>query len=236
MARTLVASGGRTTSGTPTASGSFTPTASSLLLAVYAHRSGASNALTIADTLGTLTWTQYTRNVDAGGHHIRVSIFWAIAPASPSAGTVTVTSDGNVARTLLRVWQDTSIDTGSPIRQNKSGISSASTLSYTFDSAPLSTNACFAAVCSVLSTGDIAAGATWSELEETATAVGSSDIDLEIQDRISSTSTTIDWSNLNTLNNVAVAVEISAPAAASSATSLVSGKLTSSILKGRLAR
>lgn len=72
----------------------FTPGAGALLI-VTAHiydGTGANSAITASDTLGGLTWAEVTTGYTTNGRgdNFKTSIFWAVAPSSPTSGTVTI--------------------------------------------------------------------------------------------------------------------------------------------------
>lgn len=84
---------GTATDGTSNTSGSFTPTADSLIIACYNVERGAStdpNSATISDTAG-LTWSSITDFLwmATGTGRSRLQVWAAKAPSSPSSMTVT---------------------------------------------------------------------------------------------------------------------------------------------------
>lgn len=92
-APTLLTAAVTSTTEAALATGSFTPTAKALIVVyVAASTTAATAAITfsISDTLGGLTWTK-VEAATGGTHGTTATMFWAIAPTSPTAGTVTVT-------------------------------------------------------------------------------------------------------------------------------------------------
>lgn len=82
------------TSQAATTSASFTPAAGALVIVVLTAftGSGASAFIySISDTLGGLSWTKVERSIFSSPNATTTTIFTAFAPASPIAGTVTVT-------------------------------------------------------------------------------------------------------------------------------------------------
>lgn len=93
---------------TSATTGSITPTANALVIALGTARTIASVAPTISDSLGG-TWTLVTTS-DIHSGAISGSLYYQVASASPSAMTVTATSTG-ATQTSVSVIEITGADT-----------------------------------------------------------------------------------------------------------------------------
>lgn len=117
---------------------SFTPGASSLLVvSVEAEWDGTAGVGTIADTLGGLTWTNITNFNDS--NFGKFAAWYALAPASPSAGTVTVAFNATAGTRRFAVVVDevTGADTSTPVTQSVVNTSAfATTVPLAFSVAP----------------------------------------------------------------------------------------------------
>lgn len=124
------------------ASGSFTPTGSALVIACSAA-SGANQTFTnFTSTFATGGWTTAVNSAVGGTGEHRVTLGWAIATATPGAGTVQTNWGANVSAGVLFVVEiDTGFDTSTPIAQTDSATAASGTsLADNFAAAPDTTS------------------------------------------------------------------------------------------------
>lgn len=110
-------------------SASFTPTADALVIAASFNTGGTSQngQGTISSTHSpALTWTAIT-GTGGGNTTGGVRAWWAIAPSSPGAGTVTVTLGGTPTIQDLRVIETAGADPTTPIAGLASAIATTAT-------------------------------------------------------------------------------------------------------------
>jgi hypothetical protein len=228
---------GTNTSATTVTTASFTPTGSSLLLAVTHNRwsdgSGPTNITSVASTFTTGGWTAAvgniaTDNVDEyGTRDVRTTIWWAIADASPGAGTITATwGDAFSQNKELRIIEiDSGFDSTTPIAQFKAGgtASTVSSLTDDFATAPATT--------SMLISGASASGTATTTTADTGWTLTSSSSSFSMSKsasyRTGTTSTQFGASfGASQADGVAiVAIEIQEPAAGGGASKLIGGSL-----------
>jgi hypothetical protein len=126
----------------------FTPGASSLLIVIVdAEWDGTAGAGTIGDTLGGLVWTQIANTNDANFY--KFAAWYAQAPSSPTAGTITVTfpSAAGTRRWAIIVDEVPSIDTVTPVvRSVVNTTAFAATVPINFAAGPTATDYGYAAI------------------------------------------------------------------------------------------
>lgn len=106
-------SGSRSTASNTDTTASFTPTANALLVALFHARAGSAPASpTITDT-ATLTWTTVFSSTFNSTNRARLA--WAVAPASPSAMTVTADYGGSTSAGSFGLIELTGADTTTPV-------------------------------------------------------------------------------------------------------------------------
>ncbi len=98
-----------TVDGTVFNSGSFTPTAGSLIVATFCSIRGSSadpNVVTVTDSAG-LTWTQISEfaYASSGTSRARIAVYAAATPGSPAAMTVTGTYAGTISGCTMSVFE-----------------------------------------------------------------------------------------------------------------------------------
>lgn len=104
-------------------SASFTPTANSILISFLNARTGAAAVPTITDSLGS-TWTLVpATNLSVGAGNLKCSLYYLQIGASPSSMTVTVTSSGAIACSIMTVgYTGAATDTSNVgVNQNTAG-------------------------------------------------------------------------------------------------------------------
>ena len=197
---------------------SFTPQANSIVcVVVHVLCVGASAPDVIAHAnsslTGGLTWTKRV-GVDGGAMSFNYSMcteFWtAEVGGSPSAiapvwsNTIASASGTNdAARVAFHVFSRTGYDTGSPIGANASDatLGTSGTGAMTLSGAPATSSYVYAARgIAQDGTTDITAtaGSGWTEVYDVATVTGSDGYAcLETQERTSSTSTSVAWTEIN---------------------------------------
>lgn len=196
------------TFGTSNTTSSISPTANSLLIVSAGVGTGGSvsRTLSISDTLsGTGSWNQafiLKNNSDT----FLTAIFWAFAGSSPGSGTITVTASAGMARWCIAVHEITGADTSTPVLQSKTGSNASTSLSLTLDSTPLTPSVVFGTVTDRVGNG-ATAGSGFTETADFSSG-GGGNAYMQTQYKNGSATTTCDWSDLNTLNNTAVAIEI----------------------------
>lgn len=130
-----------TTNAATYAFGSFTPTASSVLV-VMAFGTGTVDDGAITNTSGTsLTWTRKSSIVYNGGVDTAY-VFWAKTPASTAASVYTVDFTGDNATSCIAyilTFTGSDIVTADPIKQVKTNSATSTNATVTFNSA-LGTN------------------------------------------------------------------------------------------------
>lgn len=186
-------------------SASFTPLEGDLLIVTQVTEMvvGPTGNNSISNThSGSWSWTQVTDSYDdnGGGDETRLSVFYAIVPASPGAGTVTVTFAEGRRKGVQQITEVTRVHQVTPVPQNKIGdVTSTSTLSLTLDSSPAVTSSTFGAVANALQTPgtNIASGSGFTEVNETITTDGFFEQNLQEQYDNTAPTTTVNWSNLD---------------------------------------
>lgn len=211
------------------ATGSFTPTGDALLLVyftgIYNAGSGGPYGLSVsADGFGTLSWTEVADKGSGGaGSYARTWCAWAIAPSSPSAGTVTIAFTGEASRYAVGCLEvATGYDATTPITTTGVAEATTSTLSVTLGATPAATSAVIGVVTSHTHTGDITPGTDFTELSDFGIG-GGQQVKAQTQYDIAAADTTVDWSGLGTTKNTAIGFEVAEAAAASGGASLVGG-------------
>lgn len=194
-------------------SGTVSPTADALLvMVVHMRDSGASpNGFSATDTFtGTGSWTNQAEiESQADGDGSICCILTAQAGSSPGSGTVTTWWSLNNNRGVFHLFEITGHDETTPVVQTKTGSGTATTLSLTLDSTPETDSIVIGAIAQGYS-GAIDPGTDFTELVETehTSTPDLSKIVGQIQYDMTPGSTTVDWSSLNTYNNVACAIEV----------------------------
>jgi hypothetical protein len=194
---------------------SFTPTANSLLIAVGsgAVGSGARTLVSASSThTGSGSWTPLYAN---GVHNFSIvtGLAYAKMGASPGAGTVTMTFDGNIVGKKIVVYEITGHDTATPVIQSATitggGVSSRT---VTLGASPAADSLVFGVIAAFYASGiSITPGSGFSELNDAAQGTGGTSIILQQQYDQDSADTTCDWTGLaSTTNCAAVAIEIAA--------------------------
>jgi hypothetical protein len=133
------------TSGT-TLSSSFTPSPdAAIIIAVVWWASSSNPTLSITDNfvMGGLTWTPTSITTSSG--HLTAAVFTALAPSSPTAGTVTITSTQAAVGAEVRPWQVT----GNPTTflgatGTASSFGTGTSVALTLSAAPASSSIVFA--------------------------------------------------------------------------------------------
>lgn len=207
-------------------SGSFTPTANSLLVAkVYAAPMTGVAESTATVTGGSLTWTKRAgiERLTAGTEYEFVQIWTAPVGASPSSMTVTITHTSETfygCGMHLEDW--TGYDTSTPVGATATGTSTATPLSITLSGAPATDSSCVA----IMAYGSDAdgsgavtpSGAGWTEIRDVNTT--ETYLRTQSQDRTGSTGTGCAWTYTNEAaadsygDSVGAAVEVKAATAA----------------------
>lgn len=187
-------------------SNSVSPSSNTLLLVAGATRDASVASASISTTLSNVgTWTVLTRD-GPGASYGSLVLGYAVVTGAPGSGTVTVNFGVSCTRHSIVVAEIASgYSTSSPVVQNKNGTSSASTLSLTLDSTPISNSTVFAAVASRGATA-ITPGSNFTELSEIGTGSGNPAIEVEYD--ANSATTTVDWSTLGTAGNAGIGIEI----------------------------
>lgn len=184
-------------------------------------------ALTISDTLGTLTWTKHQEARTTTSNFWRL-VVWTAQATSTTSGTVTVGTDEG-SRWNIHVAKVTGHNTSSPVTQSaKTEGGTATTLTVTLSGSPAATSMVYGAVGSEGETDGVTAGTGFTELQDT-TSGAAAESRQQTQYDLTSADTTCDWSSLATTANGGVAIEI---AEASTAVSISPG-LGSQPLTGR---
>lgn len=153
-------------------SGSYTPTANSLVVAcATAQDADAISFTAFSSTYATGGWTTDVYTAAAGSEQVRIVIGHAIATGSPGAGTVSATWGSNVDDINMFLAEiDSGFDSGDPIAQFDSATAASGTgLTDNFASAPAS--ASMLVSCGDGADDNFGANAavpdtSWAELEE----------------------------------------------------------------------
>lgn len=210
---TVLTSDSSTATAAAITTSSISPSANALLVVIAGNTiSGISPEPTIADALsgGSLTWTRHVSRQGTSGQVASSVIFTAITGSSPGSGTVTVTWNGSLGTTNRKVVHVVQVASGynasSPVAQVKSGDTTATSLSFDFDSTPAATSLVLAGV-TTRTDGDLnaAPGAQYTEMADTAAG---SNFNVQVQYDITTPAATVDWSALGAVDNVGVAIEI----------------------------
>jgi hypothetical protein len=185
------------------ASSSFTPTASAFLVAIWqAEWDGTTGAPSIADTLGGLTWTQITNADDFGFN--KMAVWYATAPSSPTAGTVTVTGPTGTGtrRHALLVKEVTGAGVVAQTAFNITAF--AATVPVVFGSAPAATSAVLTGLCQENTTAPtIPTGFTADTSQNDGSTTGL----ITTATKASSVSTSNSWTGAPTNQTLGFAIE-----------------------------
>lgn len=166
----------------------------------------------VTDTFSDVgTWTIVQQNSTALQQHTAF-IAYALAGNSPGSGTITVTCGTASIRTSIAFCETTSVDTSTPVLQSTSGTGTADTLEITFGSSMASDSQVIGACASRTSNTnpDVAPGTGFTELTELYSGGTFAQANLCVIYDDGGADTTVDWSNLPTLTNIGVAIEIAA--------------------------
>lgn len=187
---------------------SFTPSADAVLLTT--HRVSGAVFLTHTISGGGLSWTSLGINPSGSTSN---EIWWAVTGSSPSAMTITYTTNGgNATGCLLSVLQFTGANTSSPIRQSKAASLNAANPTITFDSATLTTNGYMGSV-GTASTNVITQPTGWTEADELSAITPASRLEIAYRAE-GETSATKTWT-MTSAAHILLAAEISAVVALS---------------------
>lgn len=215
------------TSGGPNAttvtSGSFTPTGSSLLvaLAYYRDPTGGITFDGFSDSGSWCTWsTSVNNDTEYGTDNVSTMIGYCLVSSSPSAGTVAIDFSGSEIPDRARLFLieiDSGFDLTTPIRQVKTTgtASTVSSLTDDFSSAPLSGSVLLSIVGG---SGSFERSVTedtgWTEIEEQTSSLMHTDT----QYRTGTTSTQYggSWSGTNAAGTSIAAVEVQEPVSSGS--------------------
>lgn len=181
--------------------GAFTPRDNSLLV-IVATANGATNNglrgtdLTIGDSLGTLSWTSRVATTEgpAASQAIRI---WTAPIGTGQSMTVTIDA-GAFDVYQYRVvpldytGYDTTTSTGGKI--TGSDADGAGAASITLDAAPASSDETIGVAVIETNTGGVTEGAGWTELVDQVTTGWWG---MQLQVRTGSTSTSVDWADLD---------------------------------------
>lgn len=212
--------------------GSFTPTASRLLVACLTTQQGdglmddSNGHVGITQThSGSWSWTilgnssNATFDPNGGTYYGRVFMAYAIVPATPGSGTVTFTFNSGVGAlnrnrniVISNIYQIDGIDTTSPVTQSiiaRAG--STSTNTATFGSSLAASSMAFALVGNSYETTDtnIAVPTNYTELHEDPSLDGLFNQQLCVAYDLTSAGTSVNWSSLSALfGSSTIAIEI----------------------------
>lgn len=205
----LRANAGSTTIATSHASASFTPTANSLMVAVWSpnHPVTPPTVTGMSDTFtGSGSWTEAVEEANGSG---AIAIWTMRIGASPGSGAVTGSYSSSGARTGWVIFDVPDVDISSPVSESAGANGTSSTLTVTL----VGIAAGNLAIGGVSSTGDtdgITPGTGETEIGEGDSGGGSNN---RVQAEYG-TGTAVDWSALATTQNNGVAIELAAVAAA----------------------
>lgn len=200
-------SGGNSASAGSNTTASFTPTAGALILAVCAIARGSNVPTTIALTTSITglvgSWTEVTiRNT---GGSAKISLFYIMAGASPSSGTITFTYSGgtNPIRQAWIVDEVTGADPTTPISESNTNQTTGTTLSSTLGGIA-GNNKAYGA-CMSVNASSITVGSGETEILESSSG-GASEARLQTE---YGTTVGVDWSGLDTtIGSVGLSIEI----------------------------
>jgi hypothetical protein len=197
------------TNGLTFSSGSFTPTAGALLtIAGYMREdvgSAAAPVPNISNThSGSWSWSAGLTRGNTQSQRRRAFAFWALVPASPGSGTVTITADKDCDEWGLCGWENT--DASATVTNTDTGTSTSSSPTNTLPSAPASSSYVFGACFSSGDISGLTAGSGYTELLDITPGVISSSF--QVQYRTGSTSTGCAWSGANTSANIMLSWEV----------------------------
>lgn len=208
--------------------GSFTPTAGRLLIAVTSSESpagtletGSGDSIAISQThAGSWSWTSLYQFYVANSSQWweQITLHYAIVPNSPGAGTITFTyNDGSAPEDEQRVifitniYDIAGIDTVTPVIQSKTGQTTGSSQTLTLNSTPATSSVVFGVIGdSFIGTGytNIAPPTGYTELNEDR-ADNSGAINLETCYKAGSAGTSLNWTNVSGgFGSGAIAIEI----------------------------
>jgi hypothetical protein len=203
------------TSTTSRSSTSFTPTAGTLLVISVCSRSVNATLPVHSITnshAGTWTWTKFLAIDNAAGTGHTLSAFFAIVPASPGAGTVTITNTASGApnNTRWRIQGYSWSGAALPSNYNPGVLdNTALVASITLPNAPTSSSATVGFICANVVNPNIAAGTGFTELVESGDGNATA---LEMEVRTASTSSTVSWTVTGGSFLLMGALEIPVPA------------------------
>lgn len=207
--------------------GSFTPTATNLLIAVSSSESGpgtledAHGLLTISNShSGSWSWTTLNQFYvpNGGTFYEQITLSYAIVPSTPGSGTITYTyNDGSAPEDrdrvifITNVYEVSGVDTVAPVTQSIKGNATATTQTLTFGSSLAASSLAFAALGDSFSGGgftNIVVPTNYTELnEDRADNTGS--INLITAYDNASAGTSVNWTNVSGgFGSGSIAIEI----------------------------
>lgn len=163
-------------------------------------------ALTISDTLGTLTWTKHREARSTTSNFWRLAV-WTTQATGNATGTVTIGTD-SASRWNIQAFKVTGHNTTTPVPQSQLTINgTGTTLTVTLDSTPAATSMVMGAVGSEGDADGVSQGTGFTLLLDT-TSGAAAEARMNSQYDLASADTTCDWSGLATTANEGVAIEI----------------------------
>jgi hypothetical protein len=220
------------------ATGSFTPSANALVIVYIGNTRTVTAAPTSysisSDTFGAEmgAWTEIASLSfnDGVDRFMGISAWWAIASATPAAGTVTFSWTNSTARNVAAAIEFASgYHATTPVLNSKSGSGTGSTLSLTLDATPASTSAVVGLIASAGDAGGITPGSGYTELREGDSGGTITTTTLESQYDLVSPTTTVNWSDLASDSSGGIGFEVQVPAAVASLTAAAAGVGTTTV-------
>jgi hypothetical protein len=206
--------------------GSFTPVAGSLLVAVLTTGDfgAAIGTQSISNThAGSWSWTQLTQIHEAT--YSRMSLYYAIVPTSPGNGTITFTYTNNRETVAANVYEITGVDTSTPVVQSKLATGTGTSRSTTLDSTPASDSLIFGFVADswAANVPTITPGAGYTTLHQTNSPGIADNGGAYTMYRNGGTGTTVNATNLSTdsYGSGIIAIEVAAATAPEPRTSRI---------------
>jgi hypothetical protein len=193
-------------------SSSFTPAAGALMIAMLGQfTDDLTSAITASDThAGSGSWTVVTNQVNDVSNRYQAGYAWAIAGASPGAGTVTITrTAGTTTSGLVVSFEELSgHDPTTPIRQSITNTAlSSATMNLTLGGAALAASYGYSMVIDDnAGTPTTPSGFTQLDLFATANAV----VPAKSVYDLASPPTTCAWAGLGTYRTAGVYFEVQA--------------------------
>ena len=182
------------------ASGSISPSASTLIIVCATWRSSSARTLSSLANGGTLTtgsWTIAANFASSSGLEVGHAVAWATYTSG--SGAVTLTYSGGVSRSAVGIIEITGADTTTPFINIKTAsedeAASGTDASLTLDSTPSAGNMVLGLLGNYRDSAGITPGTNFTELADFNSGGGGL-VECQIQYDLTTLGTTVDWTSI----------------------------------------